>query len=438
MSVVAIVGRPNVGKSTLFNRILGQRRAIVEDVPGVTRDRNYAEVTRYGKPFILIDTGGFEPVSDERLLVQMREQSQLAVEEADAILFVMDGREGLTPSDIEVASLLRRSGKPLFFVVNKIDGPGQEAAATDFYRLGIDEFHSISAEHGRGVGELVDDLLGALPPTPEAAEAQAGEVRLAVVGRPNVGKSSLVNRLLGFERVVANAEAGTTRDSIDTPFVYNRQRYVLIDTAGIRRKGKVSHKLEKYSVIQALKGMDRAHVVLVVIDAVEGVTEQDMTVAGYALEKGRAIILVVNKWDLVAKDDKTMGQYVQNLRAHFKFLTYAPILFVSALSGQRVARIMDKVEKVAMEFNRQISTPALNQVLKEATLSHQPPMYKGKRVKLYYMTQTAVRPPSFVIFANRAEGVHFSYHRYLVNQLREAFGFEGCPIRLSFKDRDRS
>lgn len=438
MPVVAIVGRPNVGKSTLFNRILGRRRAIVEDVPGVTRDRNYAEVTRYGKPFILIDTGGFEPVSDDRLLVQMREQSQLAVEEADVILFVMDGREGLTPSDIEVASRLRRSGKPLFYVVNKIDGPGQDAATADFYRLGIDEFHSISAEHGRGVGELVDDLLDALPPAPGAAEAQEGEIRLAVVGRPNVGKSSLVNRLLGFERVVANAEAGTTRDSIDTPFVYNRQRYVLIDTAGIRRKGKVSHKLEKYSVIQALKGMDRAHVVLVVIDAVEGVTEQDMTVAGYALEKGRAIILVVNKWDLVAKNDKTMGQYVQNLRASFKFLTYAPILFVSALSGQRVARIMDKVEKVAMEFNRHIPTPALNQVLKEATLSHQPPMYQGKRVKLYYMTQTAVRPPSFVIFANRAEGVHFSYHRYLVNQLREAFGFEGCPIRLSFKDRDRS
>jgi GTP-binding protein len=438
MPVVAIVGRPNVGKSTLFNRILGQRRAIVENVPGVTRDRNYAEVTRYGKPFILIDTGGFEPVSDDRLLVQMREQSQLAVEEADVILLVMDGREGLTPSDIEVANLLRRSGKPLFFVVNKIDGPGQEAAAADFYRLGVDAFHSVSAEHGRGVGELVDDLLEALPTMPGTAEAQEGEIRLAVVGRPNVGKSSLVNRLLGFERVVANAEAGTTRDSIDTPFVYNRQRYVLIDTAGIRRKGKVSHKLEKYSVIQALKGMDRAHVVLVVIDAVEGVTEQDMTVAGYALEKGRAIILVVNKWDLVTKDDKTMGRYVQNLRTHFKFLTYAPILFVSALSGQRVAGIMDKVEKVAMEFNRHIPTPVLNQVLKEATLSHQPPMYQGKRVKLYYMTQTAVRPPSFVIFANRAEGVHFSYHRYLANQLREAFGFEGCPIRLSFKDRDRT
>jgi GTP-binding protein len=438
MPVVAIVGRPNVGKSTLFNRIIGQRRAIVENVPGVTRDRNYSEVTRYGTPFILIDTGGFEPASDDRLLVQMREQSQLAIEEADVILFVMDGREGLTPSDIEVANRLRRSGKPLFYVINKIDGPGQEATVVDFYRLGIDEIHSVSAEHGRGVGDLIDDLVAALPQTSVTEDVEEGEVRLAVVGRPNVGKSSLVNRLLGYERVVANAVAGTTRDSIDTPFIYNRQRYVLIDTAGIRRKGKVSHKLEKFSVVQALKGMDRAHVVLVVIDAAEGVTEQDMTVAGYAFEKGRAIILVVNKWDLVAKDDKTMGRYVENLRLSFKFLAFAPVLFVSALSGQRVARIMDKVEKVAGEFNRRIPTPALNQVLQEATLSHQPPMHQGKPVKLYYMTQTAVRPPSFVIFANLAEGVHFSYHRYLVNQLREAFGFEGSPIRLSFKDRDRS
>jgi GTP-binding protein len=281
-------------------------------------------------------------------------------------------------------------------------------------------------------------VTAALPEAPASAGTEESEVRLAVVGRPNVGKSSLVNRLLGYERVVADPTAGTTRDSIDTPFVYNQQRYVLIDTAGIRRKGKVSDKLEKFSIIQALKGMDRAHLVLVVIDADEGVTEQDMTVAGYAYEKGRAVILVVNKWDLVIKDHKTMDQYVEKLRMSFKFLSFAPILFVSALSGQRVARIMQDVERVAKEFNRSISTPALNQVLQEATLSHQPPMHQGKRVKLFYMTQTAVRPPSFVVFANRAEGIHFSYHRYLVNQLREAFGFEGCPIRLDFKDRERS
>lgn len=437
MSVVAIVGRPNVGKSTLFNRIIGQRRAIVEDMPGVTRDRNYAEVTRYSTPFILIDTGGFEPISEDRLLVQMREQSQLAVEEADVILMVMDGREGLTPSDVEVVSSLRRAGKPVFYVVNKVDGPKQDAESADFYSLGVEEIHAISAEHGRGVGDLMDEVLAVLPHEDSTTEDDVQEVRLAVIGRPNVGKSSLVNRLLGFERVVANATAGTTRDSIDTPLEYNGQRYVLIDTAGIRRKGKVSQKLEKFSVVQALKGMDRAHVVLVVIDASEGVTEQDMTVAGYAYEKGRAVILVVNKWDLIVKDHKTMGQYTADLRDSFKFLTFAPVLFVSALSGQRTNRIMGMVEKVAAEFNRRIPTPELNRVLKEATISHAPPMFQGKRVKLFYITQTSVRPPTFVAFGNRTQGIHFSYHRYLVNQLREAFGFEGCPIRLIFKDRDK-
>ncbi|OEU77151.1 MAG: ribosome biogenesis GTPase Der [Desulfuromonadales bacterium C00003107] len=436
MSVVAIVGRPNVGKSTLFNRIIGQRRALVENVPGVTRDRNYAEVTRYDRPFILIDTGGFEPVSEDRLLVQMREQSQLAVEEADVILMVMDGREGLTPSDVEVVASLRRAGKPVFYVVNKVDGPKQDDDTADFYALGVEEVHAVSAEHGRGVGDLMDEVLAVLPHEESEVDEDAQEVRLAVIGRPNVGKSSLVNRLLGYERVVANATAGTTRDAIDTALEYNEKRYVLIDTAGIRRKGKVSQKLEKFSVVLALKGMDRAHVVLVVIDASEGVTEQDMTVAGYAYEKGRAVILVVNKWDLVVKDHKTMGQYTADLRDSFKFLPFAPVLFVSALSGQRTNRIMDTVEKVAAEFNRKASTPELNRVLKEATISHAPPMAQGKRVKLFYITQTAVRPPTFVIFGNRTQGIHFSYHRYMVNQIREAFGFEGCPIRLFFKDRE--
>jgi GTP-binding protein len=436
MSVVAIVGRPNVGKSTLFNRIIGHRRAIVEDVPGVTRDRNYAEVTRYSTPFTLIDTGGFEPISEDRLLVQMREQSQLAVEEADVILMVMDGREGLTPSDAEVVAGLRRAGKPVFYVINKVDGPKQDAETADFYSLGVDKVYAISAEHGRGISDLMDEVLAVLPHDDLSAEEDASEVRLAVIGRPNVGKSSLVNRLLGYERVVANATAGTTRDSIDSPLEYNGQRYVLIDTAGIRRKGKVSQKLEKFSVVQALKGMDRAHVVLVVIDASEGVTEQDLTVAGYAYEKGRAVILVVNKWDLIVKDHKTMGQYTADLRDSFKFLPFAPVLYVSALSGQRTNRIMGMVEKVAAEFNRRIPTPELNRVLKEATISHAPPMSQGKRVKLFYITQTSVRPPTFVAFGNRTQGIHFSYHRYLVNQLREAFGFEGCPIRLLFKDRE--
>ncbi|WP_298036837.1 ribosome biogenesis GTPase Der [uncultured Desulfuromonas sp.] len=436
MSIVAIVGRPNVGKSTLFNRILGRRRAIVEDFPGVTRDRNYAEVTRFESPFTLIDTGGFEPVSQERLLVQMREQSQLAVEDADVILFVMDGKEGLTPSDEEVAQLLRQAEKPVLFVVNKVDGEKQELGVAEFYGLGVDQIFSISAEHGRGIGDLIEALLRLLPKG-QAPRDRNEEVRLAIVGRPNVGKSSLVNRMVGYERVVANAAAGTTRDSIDTPFTYNGKPYLLIDTAGIRRKGRVSQRLEKYSVIQALKAMDRAHVVLVVIDAEEGVTDQDLTVAGYAHEKGRAVVLLVNKWDLVEKDQNTMGEFVERLRLAFKFLPTSPILFVSALSGQRVSKTMNLVERVAAEHNRKVSTSALNKVLANAERTHPPPMFQGKRLKFFYATQTAVRPPTFVIFVNRADGVHFSYQRYLVNQFRDVFGFEGTPIRLVFKDRER-
>ncbi|PLX95074.1 MAG: ribosome biogenesis GTPase Der [Desulfuromonas sp.] len=436
MSVVAIVGRPNVGKSTLFNRILGERKAIVEDYPGVTRDRNYADVTRYAKPFTLIDTGGFEPVSEERMLVQMREQSQLAIEEADVILFVMDGRDGLTPSDEEVAVMLRRVTKPVLFVVNKVDGDKQEDQAAEFYALGIEHFFATSAEHGRGMGELMAAILDELPEV-KSTQEDTTEVRLAVIGRPNVGKSSLVNKLLGYERVVANPTAGTTRDSVDTPFTYNGQRYVLIDTAGIRRKGKVSQKLEKYSVIQALKGMDRAHVVLVVIDAEEGITEQDLTIAGYAFDRGRAVVLVVNKWDTLTKDNSTMKKFTEEVRGQFKFLSFAPIMFVSALTGQRIAKIMDTVEEVATQFNRKISTSELNRVLKSAEEAHPPAIYHGKRVKLFYITQTAVRPPTFTIFVNKEKGVHFSYRRYLANKIRQPFGFTGCPIRINYRDRER-
>lgn len=435
-SLVAIVGRPNVGKSTLFNRILGQRKALVEDFPGVTRDRHYAEVTRYDVPFTLIDTGGFEPVSDERLLVQMREQSQFAVEEADVILFVLDAREGLTPADREVAAMLRRVEKPVLYVLNKVDGEKQEAALVEFYSLGIETFYPVSAEHGRGVGDLVDEILPLLDQGAKA-EAAGEEVRLAIVGRPNVGKSSLVNRILGYERVVANPTAGTTRDSVDTPFNYKHKRYVLIDTAGIRRKGKTNQALEKFSVIQSLKAMDRAHVVVVVIDAAEGVTDQDLTVAGYAYERGRAVIIAVNKWDLVPKTNQTMNQYLEKLRLSFKFLPFAPVLFLSALTGQRVAKVMAEVEAVAAEFNKRVPTPALNNMLVEAVKSHQPPMSSGQRIKFFYVTQTAVRPPTFVIFTNQADAVHFSYQRYLQNKFRESFGFSGCPIRLEFKERDR-
>jgi GTP-binding protein len=436
MSIVAIVGRPNVGKSTLFNRILGQRKALVEDFPGVTRDRNYAEVSRFDYPFTLIDTGGFEPESEDRLLVQMREQSQLAIEEADLILFVVDGRDGLTPSDVEVAQMLRRAEKPVLYVINKIDGDRQELASSEFFALGEGTLFPVSAEHGRGIGDLMDEVLRRLPPA-LPTPADQDEIRLAIVGRPNVGKSSLINRLLGKERVVSNPEAGTTRDSIDTPFIYNRQRYLLIDTAGIRRKGKVSQKLEKFSVIQALKAMDRAHLVLVVIDAEEGVTDQDLTVAGYAYEKGRAVLLVVNKWDRPSKDQSTLGKFVEEVRRNFKFLHFAPILFVSALTGQRVSKIMAEVEKVAGEFNRRIPTPKLNQVLIEAVKKHPPAMFQGQRLKFFYAAQTAVRPPTFVIFVNKAEGIHFSYERFLTNIFREAFGFSGVPLRLTFRGRER-
>ena len=436
MAVVAIVGRPNVGKSTLFNRILGQRKAIVEDYPGVTRDRNYADVTRYDIPFTLIDTGGFEPVSEERMLVQMREQSQLAIEEADVILFVMDAREGLTPSDHEVADMLRRINKAVFYVVNKVDGERQEDETCEFYTLGIEHYFAVSAEHGRGMGDLMAAVMGELPAVAHD-DAAEGEVRLAVIGRPNVGKSSLVNKLLGYERVVANPTAGTTRDSVDTPFVYNNQNYTLIDTAGIRRKGRVSQKLEKYSIIQALKGMERAHVVLLVIDAEEGITEQDLTIAGYAFDRGRAIVLVVNKWDTLTKDNHTMKKFTDEMRMQFKFLPFAPIMYVSALTGQRVAKIMDTVEEVAEHYNRRVSTSELNRVLQAAEQAHQPAMYHGKRIKFFYITQTAVRPPTFTVFVNKEKGVHFSYRRYMANKIREPFKFTGCPIRINYRDRER-
>jgi GTPase len=434
MAVVAIVGRPNVGKSTLFNRILGQRKAIVEDFPGVTRDRNYAEVTRFGTPFTLIDTGGFEPESQERILQQMREQSQLAIEEADVIVFLLDGKQGLTPSDQEVAALLRKVDKPVLYVVNKVDGDHQEDAAAEFYALGIETLFTVSAEHGRGIHDLMEAILAHLPAsTKRPLEDEV--TRIAVIGRPNVGKSSLVNRLLGFERMVANPQAGTTRDSVDTPFVYNKKPYLLIDTAGIRRKGKVSQKLEKFSVVFALKAIERADIVLMVVDAEEGVTEQDLNVAGYAHEQGKALILVINKWDAIEKDNQTLGRFVEKVRFNFKFLPYAPILFVSALTGQRVSKIMGEVEMVAGEYGRQVTTGELNKVIEKAVTAHPPAVYLGKRLKIFYAVQVGVRPPTFVLFVNRAEGFHFSYERYLNNKIREAFGFQGTPLRLFFRDR---
>ncbi len=434
--IVAIVGRPNVGKSTLFNRLLGRRKAMVDDMPGVTRDRNYGNVERFDVPFILVDTGGFEPETSDRLLQQMREQSQLAMEEADVILFVMDGRDGLTPADREVVEMLRRVDKPVFHVVNKVEGERQEAGIGEFYALGVDNLYPVSAEHNRGIDDLMDDVIRALPTSmPAAGEEEL--TKIAVVGRPNVGKSSLVNRLLGFERVVANPTPGTTRDSIDTLFTCNRKRYLLIDTAGIRRKGRVTQKVEKYSVMDALRSIERADVVLIVLTAEEGVTEQDAKVAGYAYEAGRGCIFVVNKWDALEKDNNTIGRFVETIRMEFKYLPFAPILFVSAKSGQRLGRIMTEVETVMAQYDKRVSTSDLNRVLKAAVDAHTPPLYQGQRVKFFYATQVATRPPAFVVFTNRPEGIHFSYERYLMNQLREAFDFTGTPIRLFFKGRER-
>lgn len=434
--VVAIVGRPNVGKSTLFNRLVGRRKAMVDDMPGVTRDRNYASVSRYGAPFTLVDTGGFEPVTDNRLLQQMREQSQLAMEEADLILFIMDGREGLTPADVEVAKMLRKAGKPVYYVVNKVDGDKLEAGIGEFYSLGADNLFTISAEHNRGIGDLMDEVVSTFSHLSEAEE-DADIPKIAVIGRPNVGKSSLVNRLLGAERVVANPMPGTTRDAVDTYFNCNKKRYLLIDTAGIRRKGRVSQKLEKYSVMDALRSIDRADVILIVLDAEEGVTEQDTKIAGYAYEAGRACIFVVNKWDTVEKDSLSVGKFVEKIRMEFKYLPFVPILFVSALTGQRLGKIMEEVDTVMAQYTKRVGTSELNRVFTEATATHQPPVFQGRRIKLYYATQVSVKPPTFVVFCNRADGIHFSYERYLSNRIREAFGFTGAPLRLFFKGKKR-
>ncbi|MBT1071653.1 ribosome biogenesis GTPase Der [Pelotalea chapellei] len=434
--IVAIVGRPNVGKSTLFNRLLGHRRAMVDDSPGVTRDRNYADISRFDKPFILIDTGGFEPVTEDRLLQQMREQSTMAMEEADVILFMMDARSGLTPADIEVAKMLRRVKKPVFYLVNKVDGDKLEHESAEFYTLGVDRFYTISAEHNRGVLDMVDDLMDTLPDVAEPSDREE-LTKIAVVGRPNVGKSSLVNRLLGYERVVANPTAGTTRDSVDTLFMCNKKPYLLIDTAGIRRKGKTVEKLEKYSVVDALRSIERADVVLVVLNAEDGVTEQDERIAGYVHEAGKACVFVINKWDALDKDNATFGLYVEKVRMEFKYLAYAPILFVSAKTGQRIGKIIASVDEVMEQYTRRVSTSEVNRIFTEATESHHAPLAHGRRVKFYFATQVGTRPPSFVIFTNQPESVHFSYERYLVNRFREAFGFNGTPLHLMFRGRDK-
>ncbi len=435
--VVAIVGKPNVGKSTLFNRIVGRKKAIVEDQPGVTRDRNYADIEWGDKPFSLIDTGGFEPISRERIFMQMKEQCQLAIEEADLILFLMDGKDGLTPSDKEIASILRREAKPVLYVVNKIDGPKHEDKVFEFYGIGVERILSISAQHNYGVDDLMTEVLKNLPPS-EEGEVEEEVIRIAVVGRPNVGKSSLINRILGYDRVIVNESPGTTRDAIDSVVEIGGKKYLLIDTAGIRRKKKISLRLEKYSIVEALKSIDRCDVALFLIDPRERVTEQDTKIAGFIQEKAKGCVIVVNKWDLIEKNSETAKEYTLQIREELKFLPYAPILFTSCLTGKRVIATIQLVDQVAEEFGKRVSTSHLNNLLEESTTKVPLPRYGRGRVKIYYGTQVSVKPPTFVLFANYPRRIHVTYQRYLINRIRQFLGFERSPIRLLLRERGPS
>lgn len=434
--LVAIVGRPNVGKSTLFNRLIGRRVAIVEDTPGVTRDRIYGDAEWLDHAFTLIDTGGIEPANEDVIAAQMRRQAELAVETAQVILFMVDGREGMTAADMEVAAMLRKSGKPVVLAVNKIDAPKFEDAMYEFFALGLGDPITISSSQGLGLGDLLDKVVQDFP---KAEEETAGErINIAVVGKPNVGKSSLVNALLGEERAIVSDVPGTTRDSIDTPFTRNGTDYTLVDTAGIRRKRSIEDdSIERYSVIRSLAAVRRADVVLIVCDAAAGLSEQDVRIAGYAHEEGKASVLLVNKWDLIEKDTHTMNEFKKKLGVDLAFMSYVPMLFLSARTGQRVHQVLRLVDDVYEQSCRRISTGMLNDIVGEAVSMNEPPTDNGRRLKIYYATQASVRPPTFIVFVNEAELVHFSYERYLENYLRKSFGLTGTPIRLFFRNRKK-
>ena len=434
--LVAIVGRPNVGKSTLFNRLIGRRVAIVEDTPGVTRDRIYQDAEWLNYAFTLIDTGGIEPASEDIIATQMRRQAELAIETADVIIFLVDGREGMTSADMDVAEMLRRSTKPVVLAVNKIDAPKFEEAMYEFYSLGLGDPYTISSSQGLGLGDLLDAVVKDFPKDLELTDTE--RVNIAVVGKPNVGKSSLVNALLGEERTIVSDIPGTTRDSIDSNFTRNGKEYTIVDTAGIRRKRSVEDEtIERYSVIRSLSAIRRADVVLIVCDAVEGLSEQDVRIAGYAHEEGKASVLIVNKWDLVEKDTHTMNAFQKSLAADLTFMSYVPMLFISAKSGQRVNKVLELVDKSFEQAKRRITTGQLNDVVSEAVMMNDPPSDKGRQLKIYYSTQVSVQPPTFVIFVNDTEIVHFSYERYLENYFRKSFGFEGTPIRILFRSKKK-
>ncbi len=434
--VVAIIGRANVGKSTLFNRLVRRKKAVIDDLPGLTRDRNYSEVTWEGKDFILIDTGGFEPLSPENLFAQIREQTQLAIEEADTIIFLADGREGLNPSDIEIVRMLQSTKKQIYYVINKIDGPKQKESMVEFYQMGVECLYPVSAKHKLGISDLLDEITEKFPDS-KHEDNNDSRIKIAIVGRPNVGKSSLINKILRNERLLTDESPGTTRDSIDTNFTFNDQKYLLIDTAGIRRKSRVSLRLEKYCIVEALKSLDRCDIAILLIDAIEGVTQQDTKIINFIHEKGRACIIVVNKWDLISKDNTTHKSYLERIRYDLKFLEFAPVIFLSALTGQRVFNIFKLVPRIYDNYLKRIQTHPLNKIISQATQYHPPPMVKNRNLKFYYSTQIGVAPPHFIIFTNYPKDVHFSYQRFLVNQFREHFEFEGTPIRISFKERKR-
>lgn len=433
--IVAVVGRPNVGKSTFFNKIAGKRISIVEDKPGVTRDRIYADAEWLNNNFTLIDTGGIEPDSKDIIISQMKQQAQVAIDTAHVIVFMVDGRDGITTADEEIANMLRRSKKPIVLVVNKVDTNKLPDTYYDFYTLGVGEPIPISSVNGLNLGDLLDEIIAKFP---EDADTDYDEdvIKVAVIGKPNVGKSSIINTILGEDRVIVSDIAGTTRDAIDTPFQINDDKYVFIDTAGIRRKSKVNENIEKYSVLRSLTAIERSDVCLIMIDAQEGVTEQDKRIAGYAHEAGRAAIIVVNKWDLIEKDNHTYNEYEKEIRNELAYMKYAPMIFISAKTKQRVSKLLDMIKYVSNQHAMRISTGALNDLLSEAILLNQPPSDKGKRLKIYYGTQVAVKPPRFVLFVNDVELAHFSYIRYLENQIRQNYNFEGTPIVMSCRQKN--
>ena len=433
--VVAIVGRPNVGKSTLFNALAGEMISIVKDTPGVTRDRIYADVTWLDKEFTMIDTGGIEPDSKDIILSQMREQAQIAIDTADVIIFITDVKQGLVDADSKVADMLRRSGKPVVLVVNKVDNFDKYMADVyEFYNLGIGDPGPISAASRLGLGDMLDIVAENFPEGSAQAEDD-DRPRVAIVGKPNVGKSSIINKLLGENRVIVSDIAGTTRDAIDTEILHNGKEYIFIDTAGLRRKNKIKEELERYSIIRTVTAVERADVVLMVIDATEGVTEQDAKIAGIAHERGKGVIIVVNKWDAIEKSDRTMREYESDIRQVLSYMPYAEIMYVSAATGQRLNRLYDMIDMVIENQTLRIATGVLNEIMTEAVAMQQPPSDKGKRLKLYYITQVAVKPPTFVIFVNDKELMHFSYTRYLENKIREAFGFRGTSLKFFIRER---